>query len=206
MRTIKHECSIESIRLNEKGLKEIGKKYLPWLIRKKSFKEFVAEFKIKAEDIDIKRGDDWIPAEDALGGMTSIQYTVRIANPTPANIQIYRDEVPEGTKIRVRTHTLTFSNNVSSMSDLHANVGKLVFSTVAKIVDYFVDTFSNTFQAMSFTPAQPRLKTAYEILSREAEREADLVYANKKVGRDMGFWILLYKPLWQKLLSIKKPD
>ena len=106
-------------------------------------------------------------------------------------------------RIRVNIHTVTFSNNVSSMSNLRANVGFLVFSTVAKILNEFANDFKLDFQCFNFTPAHEGLINVYEILSKESERQGFTIYANKNSGKQRKSWYLLNTNLWNKYKKIK---
>ena len=106
----------------------------------------------------------------------------------------------------MNVQVLMFRNEISGMSNLKGNIGILIFSTIAKILDVFVNTYSSKFQCLSFTPANDDLIPVYEILSKEAEKQSDLVYANKETGKRNKKWYLMNKTLWQRFLSIKQQN
>lgn len=193
----------ENVRLSENLMLEIGlNHYLPFSIDRKSAKNFQAKFAIDAKDIEVQDADGatWHNLGDR--GVTSILYTVTIKlNKVGRAIPIERDGISD--QIKVKTSTVMFSNDNTSMGNLKGNIGIVVFSTIAKILSAYSSMFQSEFQCFEFTPAQPKLIPVYEILSKESEKQSNLIYANKDTGRSITHWYLLSKNLWQKYKDIK---
>lgn len=185
-----------------KKISEIGiTKYLPFVVKKKSLKHYTAVFAIDAHNVEVHTGVEWKPLSDIDPSRKSIQYTVNISGPNTSLAPVDREGIQD--ELKVFTHTVTFSNDVSSMQDLRANVGFIVFSTVAKILNEFAEDFKHEFQCFTFTPAHEGLVPVYEILSKEAEKQGLLVYLNKNSGKQRRKWYLLNKILWEKYKKIK---
>jgi len=186
-------------------IEEIGfTKYLPFSIKKDTVKEFEAEFKIKGEDVKLQdTNGEWVDLAIMYPGATSITYKVTLTRLTSTGriIKVNREGLE--TQIKVFIHTLAFSNSLSGMSNLKSNLGTLVFSTIAKILTAFQDHYQDPadFQCISFTPAYGDLVPVYEILSREAEKQGNLIYANKETGKRDRHWYLLNKNIFNALLK-----
>lgn len=185
-------------------IREVGiTKYLPFVVKKKTAKDYQAQFAIDAKEIQVQDSDgNWKSANELYPNKESVIYTVHIGGGINAQrIPIQRDGISD--EIKVFVHDVTFSNDATSMSNLRANVGFVVFSTVARILHEFAITFPDKFQCFHFTPANDRLIPVYEILSKESEKQSTLVYANKSVGKERRSWYLLNQTLWNKYKKIK---
>lgn len=184
-------------------IKEIGfTKYLPFVVRKKSFKDYTASFAIKADKVQILNSTgEWVPLNQLHPNRETIKYSVHITQGTAQTIPVKREGIDDNMKVFV--HTVTFSNDVSSMSDLKANIGFVVFSTVARILNEFTRTYREKFHCFHFTPAHDKLVPVYEILSKESEKQDNLIYVNKEIGKERRSWYLLNKKIWVKYKKIK---
>lgn len=186
-------------------IKEVGfTKYLPFVVKKKTFKDYTASFAIKAEEVQmLNPNGEWVPLTQVHPDRESIKYSVHIglSGGSGREINIRRDNIED--RIKVFVHTVTFSNDVTSMGDLKANIGFVVFSTVARVLNEFATTYPDKFQCFHFTPAYPELVPIYEILSKESEKQGNLIYANKSTGRANSSWYLINKKLWNKYKKIK---
>lgn len=187
-------------RINEVGIT----KYLPFVVKKKTFKNYSASFAIDAKEVQmINREGEWVPLNQVYPDKESIKYTVNISRSGAegSTIPIKREGIED--RIKVFVHSVTFSNDVSSMRDLKANVGFVVFSTVARILHEFATTYPEQFHCFHFTPAHDALVPVYEILSKESEKQSSLVYANKETGKQDRSWYLLNSRLWEKYKRAK---
>jgi len=184
-------------------ISEIGiTKYLPFVVTKKSLANFEAKFSIEASKIEvIDSSGEWVPLSVAHPRLDSITYNVTIHSESTREISVDRDNA-QG-RMRVDTHGVMFSNNTTSMQNLRANVGFLVFSTVAKVLNEFASDFLKDFQCFSFIPAHDKLVNVYEILSKESEKQGFLTYVNKNSGKRSRHWYLLNNTLWRKYKQIK---
>lgn len=184
-------------------ISEIGlTKYLPFVVTKKSIKMFECKFSIDAAKIEVMDGNEWVPLSVARPEKSSITYSVHVQGGNNAReIPIDRDDVSG--RMRVNIHSVTFSNDTSSMQNLRANVGFLVFSTVGKILNEFASDFQHEFQCFNFIPAHDKLVGVYEILSKESEKQGFLTYINKNSGKRAKNWYLLNTNLWHKYKQIK---
>lgn len=185
-------------------IKEVGiTKYLPFVVKKKTASEYQVQFSIDIGEVQVQgEQGQWRPANEVFPNKNSIVYTVNIRGGINARkVPVKREGIVD--QIKVFVHDVTFSNDATSMRNLKANVGFVVFSTVARILHEFATTYPQKFQCFHFTPAQPKLAPIYEILSKEAEKQSTLVYVNKEVGKQTHSWYLLNQILWNKYKKIK---
>ena len=66
MRKLDRLSLIENMRFTENFLLEIGiSKYLPFVVRIKSFKSYIASFAIDIKDIEVEENGEWVPLKEA---------------------------------------------------------------------------------------------------------------------------------------------
>jgi hypothetical protein len=188
-------------------LSEIGMtKYLPYVVTKKSLKHYECKFSIDASKIELEVDGEWVPLSVANPRKQAVTYTVTVRGGKGSTSEVTVDRDNHTGRMKVNTHTVTFSNDTSSMRNLRANVGFLVFSTIAKALSEFVEAYPNEFQCFTFIPAHDKLTNVYEILARESEKQGFVIYVNRLSGKRMKRWYLLNTRLWDKYKRIKHID
>lgn len=190
-------------KIKSQNIQEIGlSKYYPFVIRKKDFKEFIAEFNIDPKTVSVEDRDGRPVTLSDVDDMESLTYTVSVKSGNLGSlIPIDRDGVRDS--IKVLCSVVTFKNNMSSMANLKGNIGIMIFSTVSKVLSEFQKTYPQKFQCFHFTPAHNKLVGVYEILSRESEKQGNLIYANKNSGKERHSWYLLNTKIWKKYKEIR---
>lgn len=127
-----------------------------------------------------------------------IIYSVNFEKPNTREIPIDRPDIFEDSlSIKIKSCGLTFSNNMSRMSELGGKDGFMtrhlgypedvkfsaftVYGTIGRILYDFITTSNKKdFQAINFCTAHPGLVKPYLILTKEAERKAGLISNVKK--------------------------
>ena len=131
-----------------------------------------------------------------------IEYTVNFTKPKVEVFPVSRDGVSG--KMRIIVSNLTFENNLTKYNALSASGyrdinSSLLFSSVSKAVTEYFEKEMSSAHAVSFAPASEKLRKAYKILSREAEKRGELVWASK--DRSNGNFLLVRKDIWEKFVE-----
>jgi len=114
-----------------------------------------------------------------------IEYTVNIERPKKLRVEPAKaDAIPgEPKPFLVKLSSVTFSNHLTRYQTLGSEGyrdinAQLLFSTIAKIVVYYIENVSVTSQGIIFVPAHGRVRKAYNILAKVAEKRSELVWIN----------------------------
>ena len=114
-----------------------------------------------------------------------IEYTVNIQKPHKRRVVPAKaDAIPgEPKPFLVKLSSVTFRNHLTGYRTLGSGGyrdinAQLLFSTIAKIIVYYIESVSGTSQGITFVPAHERLRKAYNILAKVAEKRSELVWIN----------------------------